>query len=111
MAPFHPYERRDLSGVKTALDVICRERELEGVRVTLKHLIDNINLLECGADCFLALHCRGYINRPELPAEPSLPQARDVGVELGLRLADIQFGEVALHLLSVLPGQIIMTID
>ncbi len=43
------------------------------------HAMDDVDLFERRAHRLLALHRRGHVDRPELPADAALAEARDVG--------------------------------
>src|SRR6185503_3382876 len=105
----------DLAAAMDAHDVIGGRGELEGVRVELGEAVDDVDLLEHRAHRVGSLERRRHVDRPELPAHPALPQPRNVGVERrrepALVLADVDLGEVVLHPLRVLPGQVVMAVD
>ena len=57
--------------------------------------MDDVDLLEGGADGFLAHHGGRNVDRPELRAHAALTQAGHVGHQLRHRLADVGLAEIA----------------
>jgi hypothetical protein len=96
MAPFHADERGNAACLEYALHVGCGARKLECLRILLNHPMDDVDLLECGADRDWSLHVSGNVYGPELTADPSGTQPLYVSVELGLRHPDVELIEVTL---------------
>ena len=86
--------------------------ELEGLGPLLRHAMDDVDLLERGADGFLALHGRGHVHRPELRAHAASPQPRDVGHQRRHRLDDVGLVEVAPRIeVAQRPRVIVVPVD
>jgi hypothetical protein len=109
---FHPDERRDLSLLENPFDVVSGERQLERFGVPPHHAMDHVDLFESGGDGLLARHRGRNVDRPELPADPSRLQPRDVGVYRRLRLADVQLLQIAVGCrFPQLPRIVIVPVD
>jgi len=94
VAALHADHRGDAAGLERALDVSGGVGNLEDRRPLLRHAMDHVDLLHRHARRFLAHHRRGRIHRPELPADAALPQARNIGHQLGNGFGDVGFAEV-----------------
>ena len=83
--------------LEDALDIRRGSRQLEGVGILAHHPVDDVHLLQRGGDRLGPLEGGGHVDRPELTADAALAQAGDVGVDLRLRLPDVERVEVALR--------------
>src|SRR4051794_23030136 len=96
----HADQRRNLSAAMNAHDVVGGAGKLERLRIRGVNAIDDVDLLDDGANGIRTLQRRRNIDGPELSAEPPLPQPRDVGVqrrrELALILPKIDLCEMIL---------------
>src|SRR5207244_6012430 len=112
---FQSDERCDLAAAMDAHDIVRGARELERLRIHFVEAVYDIDLRENRAHCIRAFECCRNVDRPELRAEPALPQPRDVGVqwrrELALILPEIDLREMILHALLVLVWKIVVPVD
>ena len=112
VAAFHADHRADLAGLEGALHVVGRTGQHECVGVFRDHAVDDVDLFERRAHRLFALHRRRHIDRPELPADATRTQARDIGHQRRLGLADIQDVEVARRaLLAKRPWVVVVPVD
>src|SRR5512136_1517246 len=94
-----------------ALNVTCRIGHLEGLRIEPRQSVNGVDFLQGSAHGLFALHVRRYIYGPELPAYAACAQTRNVSHQPGLRLIEINTGQVASKLLPQRPRQVIMPVD
>ena len=112
MAAFDADQRRDLTVLAGAINVVDRQRERKGVGVMADHAMDDVDLFERRLDGRAALHRRGRdVNAPELGADAAGPQAGDVRLQSWLRFGDVDRLEAEVALSSELPGEVVMPVD
>ena len=73
--------------------------------------VDRVDLLERGAHGCVALQGGRDEDRPELGADPALPQARQVGVGGAASLRYVEPVEVVAGPLPRLPGEVVVPVD
>ena len=69
------------------LDVVGRAGELERGRVLRDQAIDDVDLVERGADGVRALALDGHVDGPELAANAAVPQPGDIGHQIAAAAA------------------------
>ena len=111
---FHSNQRRDLAAVmmRTTSSAV---RASSNVSIHFVEPVHDVDLLQHGADGIPTFERRRNVDGPELPADPPLPQPRDVSVqrrcELALILTDVDLREMVLHAVRVLLRKIVVSVD
>ena len=110
--PSMPSSEASRPRLHAALDVVRRERQREPVRVARDHPAGDVELLELHPRVAAVLHLAVDVDRPELRADLSPLEPREIGV-LGRRRAEIVGGHVARVALGAadLPRQVVVAVD
>ena len=120
MAAFHSDERGDPPGAVDPLDVGGGERHFQVRGMTGDHPFDQVDLLERRLHNVAALQFVRYPDRPELSADATGAQSRDVGHQRDRACAAFELRRVrrqvdgrqpALRPLPEFPGQVIVSVD
>ena len=109
--PSMPMSEATLPARNAPFHLVGGEREPERAGVGADEVVDDVYLLHRDADRFLRAERGRDVDGPELAADSALPQPGDVGVELGLVLLDVDFGDGAVHELAVAPRQVVVSVD
>ena len=111
VAAFHADQRGDLAGLVDAHHVVDREGHLECIRIRLDHTLDDVDLFQRFAHGRALLgRVGGHIGRPELGADASLAQTGYVGVQVLLRLVQVDHQERKVFFFAELPRQVVMPV-
>ena len=114
MPALDPDQAGDAPGLVDALDVGGGIGHLEVARVAADHAVDEVDLLERVRQPARGGPLGFDVHRPELRPDAALPQARQVGVERGLEVAQVAGQVEALErepALAVLPRQVVVAVD
>ena len=102
----------DLALLMDAHDIVSGGRHGERIGIGSHHAVDNIDLLQGFAHRRVVLHrAARHKRRPELGADSSLPEPRDIGVQILLRTRDVNVRKREVLLLAELPWEIVMAVD
>jgi hypothetical protein len=112
VAPFNADERGDLAGLGDPLDVVSRQREFKRLGIAGDHRLDEFDLLDRRRERGAPLRrFARHPDRPELGADASFAQPRDIGLKRLLNLRDIKLIELPAGLLAKFPWQVVVTVD
>jgi len=87
------------------------QRDLEVVRIPLGQPVHQVDLLQHGGDGGRARQRVRDVHRPELGADPTGPQPRQVGLQLGNAGGQVDPPEVAPEVLAHRPGQVVVPVQ
>ena len=92
VSTFDANERRDLAGSASSFDILDRARCGECLWVARDHSLHDLDLLDGHLMSRAVVgSVRWDIDRPELRADIACVQSRNIGMQLRLRLSDIDF--------------------
>ncbi|MCO5556202.1 hypothetical protein L7F22_009747 [Adiantum nelumboides] len=101
-----PHQGGDPPGADDGVDVVGGVGERQGVRVGGEEPPHPVHLVEHRGDGLVVAQLAGYVDRPELGADPAGPQPREVGVQPRVPGGDVRLARrVAAGELAQRPGQ------
>src|SRR6266436_3952525 len=109
MPAFHSDQRSDFSLMMNSFDVGGGQCEFESLRVTSDHVVYHVNLFQYRLNRGGPAQAMRDIDRPELPAYATRPEAGNVGHHRKLARVRCQInGAKVVAAYAVLPGHIVV---